>query len=166
MEQQLAPFQYFIVPILDSRVQVAIIGLMALALLDVIFGVLNAWFVQHDFSTHEFRQGLIRKLSNFGIVVAADVVDAMLLGGLSLGFQPVLMAVCVSLILMEIGSLMEIFAEMHPEISESEWWRMLAHSKDSLHSEPQPVTVTVTNYPEQPVDPDATADLGRHLPEV
>lgn len=165
MEQQLAPFQYFIVPILDSRVQVAIIGLMALALLDVIFGVLNAWFVQHDFSTHEFRQGLIRKLSNFGIVVAADVVDAMLLGGLSLGFQPVLMAVCVSLILMEIGSLMEIFAEMHPEISESEWWRMLAHSKDSLH-ETEPVTVTVTNYPEQPVDPDATADLGRHLPEV
>lgn len=157
------PYRYFIAPVLDSKAQVAIIAMFVLALLDVIFGTLNAWFVQHDFSTHEFRQGLIRKLSNFGIVVAADVVDAMLLGGLELGYQPVLMTVTVSLALMELGSLMEIFAEMHPEISESEWWEMLAHSKDSLHPEPQPVTVTVTNYPEQPIDPDATADLGRHF---
>lgn len=124
------PYHYFIQPILNPQAQVAIIALMALALLDVFFGVVNAWFVQHDFSTHEFRQGLIRKLSNFGVVCAADVVDAMLLGGLELGFQPVLMAVCVSLILMELGSLMEIFAEIHPEISESTWWQMLAHGKE------------------------------------
>jgi toxin secretion/phage lysis holin len=124
------PYQYFLAPILDDRAQVAIIALMVLALMDVLFGVVNAWFVQHDFSTHEFRQGLIRKLSNFGVVCAADVVDAMLLGGLELGFQPVLMAVCVSLILMELGSLMEIFAEIHPEISESTWWQMLAHGKE------------------------------------
>jgi toxin secretion/phage lysis holin len=127
------PYHYFIQPILNTQAQVAIMALCVLAAMDVLFGVLNAWFVQHDFSTHEFRQGLIRKLSNFGVVCAADVVDAMLLGGLELGFQPVLMAVCVSLILMELGSLMEIFAEMHPEISESTWWQMLAHSKDSLH---------------------------------
>lgn len=127
------PYHYFIAPILNQQAQVAIMALCVLAAMDVAFGTLNAWFVQHDFSTHEFRQGLIRKLSNFGIVCAADVVDAMLLGGLELGTQPVLMAVCVSLILMELGSLMEIFAEMHPEISESTWWQMLAHSKDSLH---------------------------------
>jgi len=124
------PYHYFIQPILNPQAQVAIMALMVLALLDVFFGVVNAWFVQHDFSTHEFRQGLIRKLSNFGVVCAADVVDAMLLGGLELGFQPVLMAVCVSLILMELGSLMEIFAEIHPEISESTWWQMLAHGKE------------------------------------
>ena len=154
------PYSYFIAPVLNPQAQVAIIAMFVLALLDVIFGTLNAWFVQHDFSTHEFRQGLIRKLSNFGIVVAADVVDAMLLGGLELGFQPVLMTVVVSLALMELGSLMEIFAEMHPEISESEWWRMLAHSKDGLHKQ-QPVEVTVTNYHDQPIDPDATAELPR-----
>jgi len=129
------PYHYFIQPVMNPQAQVAIMALCVLALMDVLFGTLNAWFVQNDFSTHEFRQGLIRKLSNFGIVCAADVVDAMLLGGLELGFQPVLMAVCVSLILMELGSLMEIFAEMHPEISESTWWQMLAHSKDGLHKE-------------------------------
>ena len=127
------PLTYFVQPVSDTKAQVAIIGLMILALMDVLFGSLNAWFIQHDFSSHEFRQGLIRKLGNFGIVVAADVVDAMLLGGLELGFQPVLMTVCVALILMELGSLMEIFAEMHPEISDTEWYQMLAHSKDGLH---------------------------------
>ena len=127
------PFAYFIQPVSDQRAQVAIIGLLILALMDVLFGTLNAWFIQHDFSSHEFRQGIVRKLGNMGIVIAADVVDAMLLGGLELGFQPVLMTVCVALILMELGSLMEIFAEMHPEISETAWYQMLAHSKDGLH---------------------------------
>lgn len=159
----MAPYSYFVAPILDQKAQVAIIALFIFAAMDVIFGVLNAWFFQHDFSSHEFRQGLIRKLSNFGVVIAADVVDAMLLGGLDLGWQPVLMTVTISLAIMELASLMEIFAEMHPEISESEWWRMLAHSKDSLHAEPQPVTVTVTNYPPAPTDPDATTELPRHL---
>lgn len=129
------PFEVFIQPVSDSRAQTAIIALMILALLDVCFGVLNAWFVQHDFSSHEFREGLIRKLSNLGIVVAADVVDAMLLGGLELGMQPVLMTVTVSLAIMELASLLEIFAEMHPEISDAPWYQMLLRSKDGLHKE-------------------------------
>lgn len=129
------PMEVFIEPIADPKAQVAIVALCALAALDVLFGVLNAWFVQHDFSSHEFREGLIRKLSNFGVVIAADIVDAMLLGGLDLGWQPVLMTVTVSLALMELASLMEIYAEMHPEISESPWWQMLVHSKDGLRKE-------------------------------
>jgi hypothetical protein len=36
---------------------------------------------------------------------------------------------------MELASLMEIYAEMHPEISEASWYQMLAHSKESLHKE-------------------------------
>ncbi len=129
------PLRVFVQPIADPKAQVAVVSLLALAALDVLFGVLNAWFVQHDFSSHEFREGLIRKLSNFGVVIAADIVDAMLLGGLDLGFQPVLMTVTVSLALMELASLMEIYAEMHPEISEASWYQMLAHSKESLHKE-------------------------------
>ena len=131
--EQVNPFGYFVAPILDTKAQVGIIALMVLALLDVLFGVLNAMFVQHNFSSHEFRAGLMRKLSNLGMVVAADVVDAMLLGGLELGFQPVLMTVVASLALMELWSLLEIFAEMHPEVSEAEWYKMLLRSKEGLH---------------------------------
>ena len=129
------PLSVFVQPTADPRAQVAVVALLALSALDVVFGVLNAWFVQHDFSSHEFRNGLIRKLSNLGVVIAADIVDAMLLGGLDLGYQPVLMTVTVSLALMELASLMEIYAEMHPEISDTTWYQMLAHSKDGLHKE-------------------------------
>lgn len=127
------PLEVFIQPVRDGKAQVAIIALCALALMDVAFGVLNAMFVQHDFSSHEFRSGLIRKLSNLGMVVVADVVDGMLLGGLELGVQPVLLTITVSLSLMELWSLLEIFAEMHPEISDAPWYQMLLHSKEGLH---------------------------------
>lgn len=126
------PIDIFLTPVSDQKAQVAIMAMVFLSGLDVIFGVCNAWFVQHDFSSHEFRSGLMRKLSNMGMVVAADIVDAMLLGGLELGVQPVLIAVASSLALMELVSLMEIFAEMHPEISETTWYQMLAHSKDGI----------------------------------
>lgn len=122
----------FLQPIRDGRAQVAVVGLMVLALMDVAYGSINAIAFQHDFSSHEFRQGLMRKLSNLGMVVAADVVDGMLLGGLDLGFQPVLLMVTVSLALMELWSLLEIYAEIHPEISEAPWYQMLLHSKDGL----------------------------------
>ena len=56
------PLHYFLAPIMDQKAQVAIIALMVLALMDVLFGVANAFFIQHDFSSHEFRNGLIRKL--------------------------------------------------------------------------------------------------------
>lgn len=129
------PLEVFLQPVQDPRAQIAIIALFILALLDVLFGVINAIFIQHDFSSHEFRAGLIRKISNFGIIIAADVVDGMLLGGLELGFQPVLMVVSVSLTLMELWSLLEIFAEIHPEISDSAWYQMLLRSKDGLVKE-------------------------------
>lgn len=123
----------FIQPIRDSEpAKVLVVALLILSLMDVIFGVLNAMFVAHDFSSHEFREGLIRKLSNLGLMVLSDVIDAMLLGGLDLGWQPVFIIVGGSLAVMEIMSLLEIYAEMHPEISETDWYQMLAHSKDSL----------------------------------
>ena len=123
------PLSYFIAPILDSKAQTAILALCVLSLMDVCFGVLNAMFIQHDFSSHEFRAGLLRKLSNLGMVLAADIVDAMLLGGLDLGWQPVLLTITVSLALMELWSLLEIYADMHPEISSADWYQMLLRSK-------------------------------------
>lgn len=126
------PYEYFLTPIMDDKAQVAIIALMLLALMDVLFGVCNAWFVQHDFSSHELRAGLIRKLGNLGMVAMADIIDAMLLGGLELGVKPVLMTITVSLAMMEVMSLLEIFAEMHPEISDAPWYQMLLRSKEGL----------------------------------
>lgn len=123
--------QPFIEPLKGSAPQTLIIAILALSLLDMLFGCLNALAVQHDFSSHIFREGLIRKLSNLGLLCVADIVDAILLAGVDLGFQPIFMTVGVSLALMETWSLLEIYAEMHPEISEADWYQMLLRSKAS-----------------------------------
>lgn len=125
----------FIEPLRGTAAQTLVIALLMLSLLDVLFGCTNAMFVQHDFSSHKFREGIVRKLSNLGLMVMADVVDAMLLSGIDLGFQPIFLVVGVSLALMEVWSLLEIYAEMHPEISESDWYKMLLRSKEGLHAE-------------------------------
>lgn len=125
----------FIAPMRGTAAQTLIIALLMLSLLDVLFGTANAMFVAHDFSSHKFREGLIRKMSNLGLMVMADIVDAMLLSGIDLGFQPIFLVVGVSLALMEVWSLLEIYAEMHPEISESDWYKMLLRSKEGLHAD-------------------------------
>lgn len=125
----------FIEPMRGTAPQTLIIALLMLSLLDMFFGSINALFIQHDFSSHVFREGLVRKLSNLGMMVMADIVDAMLLSGMNLGFQPIFMTVGISLALMEIWSLLEIYAEMHPEISESDWYKMLLRSKEGLHAD-------------------------------
>lgn len=125
----------FIEPLRGTAAQTLVIALLMLSLLDVLFGCTNAMFVQHDFSSHKFREGIIRKLSNLGLMVMADIIDAMLLSGIDLGFQPIFLVVGVSLSLMEVWSLLEIYAEMHPEISESDWYKMLLRSKAGIHAE-------------------------------
>ena len=125
----------FIEPLRGTAAQTLVIALLMLSLLDVLFGCTNAMFVQHDFSSHKFREGIIRKLSNLGLMVMADIIDAMLLSGIDLGFQPIFLVVGVSLSLMEVWSLLEIYAEMHPEISESDWYKMLLRSKEGIHAE-------------------------------
>ena len=127
--------QPFIEPLRGTAAQTLIIALLMLSLLDVLFGTANAMFVAHDFSSHKFREGLIRKLSNLGLMCMADIIDAMLLSGIDLGFQPIFLVVGVSLALMEVWSLLEIYAEMHPEISESDWYKMLLRSKEGLHAD-------------------------------
>lgn len=125
----------FIEPLRGTAAQTLIIALLMLSLLDVLMGSANAMFVQHDFSSHKFREGLIRKLSNLGLMCVADIIDAMLLSGIDLGYQPIFLAVGVSLALMEVWSLLEIYAEMHPEISDADWYKMLLRSKEGLHAD-------------------------------
>lgn len=126
----------FIAPIRDNEVaQVLTIALLFLAALDTIMGVVNAWSIQHDFQSHEFRKGIIRKLANCGLMVMALVLDGLLLGGLDLGWQPLYVAVGGSLAVMEVASILEIWAEIHPEMMDSEIYRMLSRGKGKSHDD-------------------------------
>lgn len=120
----------FLAPIRDNQIaQTLTVGLMMLAALDVAMGVINAWFIQHNFASHALREGIVRKLANLGLLVVALILDGLLLGGLDLGFQPLYVSVATMLALMEVASLLEIFAEMHPELSDTEIYKMLKRGK-------------------------------------
>jgi len=121
----------FLAPIRDNQVaQTLTVGLFALAALDVLMGMACAFFIERNFASHALRKGIIRKLGNFGLLVVAIVLDGMLLGGLDLGFQPLYVAVATMLVLMEVASLLEIFARMHPELADTEVYKMLRRGKE------------------------------------
>ena len=117
----------FLMPVRDCfPAQVAIVALLILILLDWIFGIGNA-MMKHEFSSEKMRQGIGHKCSELGFVLVGIVADAMITSGLDIGFEgPVLTTIAVYLCIMEIGSLMEIFAKINPQLAESPAFKLLA----------------------------------------
>lgn len=117
----------FLMPVRDCfPAQVAIVALLLLILLDWVFGIGNA-MMKHEFSSEKMRQGIGHKCSELGFVLVGIVADAMITSGLDIGFEgPVLTTIAVYLCIMEIGSLMEIFAKINPQLAESPVFKLLA----------------------------------------
>lgn len=120
-------FETFISPVRDCfPAQVAIIALLLLILLDWVFGIGNAC-MKHEFSSEKMRQGIGHKCSELGFVMLGIVMDAMITSGLDIGFDaPILTTIAVYLCVMEIGSLLEIFAKINPQLAESPVFKLLA----------------------------------------
>lgn len=120
----------FVSPIRDCfPAQVAVAALLALILLDWVFGISNA-LMHHEFSSEKMRQGIGHKCSELGFVVVGIVMDAMIMSGLDIGFQgPILTTVALYLCIMEVGSLMEIFAKLNPQLAGSPVFKLL----ESVH---------------------------------
>ena len=138
----------FFAPIRDSQpAQVGTVALLVLTLADILFGVANAMFFQQDFSSHELRRGLFRKLGNFGMLLVADILDALLLGGLDLGFQPIYIATVSAFVLMEVASIFELWGAVHPEFQDTPIWAFFANAKGKGKT----ITTEVSDYgaPEQ-----------------
>ena len=117
----------FLTPVRDCfPAQVTIASLLILILLDWIFGISNA-LIQHEFSSEKMRQGIGHKCSELGFVLVGIVMDAMIMSGLDLGFQgPILTTITLYLCIMEIGSLLETFAKINPELGNSPAFKLLA----------------------------------------
>lgn len=128
--------QVFLAPVRDNlQIQAALFAFMALVLLDVIFGVVNAC-IKKEFSSTALRHGLVHKLSEFGIVAVGIIVDGLLFAGLNLGFNgPVLAFFIVALIVTELGSIMELLAAMNPELANNKAFKLLASVKEPEYEE-------------------------------
>lgn len=129
MEATILPpyLDIFVGVIRDNQVaQVAVIAVMFLILCDWVFGILNA-LMHKEFDSEKMREGLGHKCAEIGLLLVGLVADGALLGGLDLGYSaPVFTVFAAYLCVMEIGSLMEIFAEMNPDLADSAPFKLLA----------------------------------------
>ena len=119
----------FLAPVRDEQAaQVAVMAVLLLTALDVIFGIVNA-LVSKSFSSAKMRAGIAHKSASMGFLLVGIVVDGTIIGGLDLGFSaPVLTTICVYLCLMEVASLLETFALLNPQMSNSPQFRLLEAS--------------------------------------
>jgi phage-related holin len=114
----------------NQAAQIAIVAVLVLILADWVFGIANA-AMQHKFKSAAMRQGLGHKCAELGLLLVGWIADGALLGGMDLGFNgPIFMTVAAYICIMEIASLLEIFAEMNPELADSGPFKMLASAAD------------------------------------
>lgn len=116
----------FLAPVRDNQiVQVEIVALLLLILLDLIFGVVNAC-MKGEFSSSIMREGIGHKCTELGYVLVGIIADALIFTGVDMGITgPVLGAVLGGLCVVEIGSLMEIFGKINPELAQNKLFHIL-----------------------------------------
>lgn len=117
----------FLAPVRDSTAaQVGITAVLVLMALDIVFGLSNA-IAKGEYQSSKMREGVAHKCAELGFILVGIIADATIIGGVDLGFSaPVLVTVCIYLAVMEIGSLLETFAKMNPQLAKSPLFRMLA----------------------------------------
>lgn len=108
------PIHAFMQPLLDQSAQVAIVGVLAMILLDFAIGLGGA-LMTSTFSSEKMRNGLVHKYTELCAVAMGIILDGVLAGGLDLTIQPVLLATCVYIILMETGSVLELIRKYNPD---------------------------------------------------
>lgn len=122
----------------SSAVQIMLVAVSVLVVADLLFGMIGA-VVQRNFQSTKIREGLAHKCAEFAFILVADVIDALLYGGIDLPFDipsgSAMMVVCLALILMEIASLMEIATRINPKLGDNPLFKILddAHIIHTAH---------------------------------
>lgn len=104
----------FIAPILEPTAKVGIAGVMLMILLDFALGLGGA-LMTGTFSSTKMRDGLVHKYTELCAVVMGAILDGVLAGGFDLPIQPILLATCGYIIIMETGSVLELIKKYNPD---------------------------------------------------
>lgn len=108
-------FDVFISPIRDNPLaQVLVAAVFIGVILDVILGLIGA-ALRHEIKSSKMREGIQHKIAEFGLLLAADIIDGMLAGGFDLGIAPVLVSTAGFLAIMEVFSICENCIKMNPD---------------------------------------------------
>lgn len=113
-------------------IQVMILAVAILVILDFATGMLGA-VINKNWDSRKVREGLAHKCSEFGFMIVGDVIDALLFSGVDLPFDIpngcALGFISLSIILMELSSIMENMAKIHPQLAESSFFSIFVNAK-------------------------------------
>ena len=101
-------------PVVQPAAQTAIFTVLLLIALDLIVGIVGA-VATHTFSSEKMRAGLLHKFMELSAIALAIILDGALVGGLDLAVQPILLATCVYIGIMETGSVLELIKKYDPD---------------------------------------------------
>lgn len=126
----------YMAPVRDNPiVQAMLFAVLILILADMVFGIINACF-HHEFSSKKLREGLVHKTGELALIIVGVIVDGLIFAGIDIGMNgPILGVMLTAIIVMEIGSLMEIAAKMNPELETMQVFKLLASVKENTIDE-------------------------------
>jgi hypothetical protein len=106
--------QPFVEPMLDPTAQTAVVAVCLLIGLDLVVGITGA-VVTHTFNSERMRAGLLHKFMELSALALALILDGALISGLDLATQPLLLATCAYIGIMETGSVLELIKKYDPD---------------------------------------------------
>ena len=106
--------EHLMEPVVQPAAQTAIFTVLLLIALDLIVGIVGA-VATHTFSSEKMRAGLLHKFMELSAIALAIILDGALVGGLDLAVQPILLATCVYIGIMETGSVLELIKKYDPD---------------------------------------------------
>lgn len=122
----------YMTPVRDNPIiQAMLFAVLILILADMVFGIINAC-AHHEFSSKKLREGLMHKTGELCIIIIGVVIDGLIFAGIDMGVSgPILGVILGSIIFMEIGSLMEIAAQLNPELQAIKAFKLLSTVKEN-----------------------------------
>lgn len=122
----------FFEPIHDNLpIQVMIVAVAMLIILDFVSGMLGA-IVNKNWDSAKIREGLAHKCAEFGFMIVGDIIDALLFVGVELPFDIpngcALGFICLSIILMELSSIMENAVRIDSDLGKLKIFQILANA--------------------------------------
>ena len=126
----------YMTPVRDNPIiQAMLFAVLILILCDMIFGIANAC-AHHEFSSTKLREGLMHKTGELCLVIIGVVIDGLIFAGIDMGVSgPILGVILFSIIFMEIGSLMEIAAQLNPDLQAIKAFKLLSTVKENVDKE-------------------------------
>ena len=123
-----------------------VLALVAI-LIDLLTGFVIKGLIPHNVQSSIMREGLAHKAWEVAIILCAALIDIAISVGMGIGLQPMSAVTCAFIFIMEIASVCENALEGNPELASAPVIKYVSKAKTDAEK----------------TDPDATADLGRHL---